>query len=92
MKKILQPLCDKTPREMIDAEGYKRQVVTYLMAYIANLEEQWMLVCLGHNSCPSCNATYHDLDSPTPCLDCTSRQILTTLKKIRQDYPDATPF
>ncbi|KAF9506023.1 hypothetical protein BS47DRAFT_1269999, partial [Hydnum rufescens UP504] len=51
---IVAPLQDWTPRQMIDAEGFPRLTVTIPIAYIADLEEQWMLAALQNNQCPNC--------------------------------------
>ncbi|KIO16570.1 hypothetical protein M407DRAFT_231435, partial [Tulasnella calospora MUT 4182] len=57
LDKILSPLhlqkADQ-PLMAIDSDGYRRHTWRVLMGWIADMEEVWTILCLGHFVCPFC--------------------------------------
>lgn len=86
---VTSPLRTIAPHLMVDASGFLRHVVMRLMAYIADLEEQWLLAALMKNECPNCLADYHDLDAVEVCAPRTSNSILADIKRVRDHSPTA---
>ncbi|KIO22230.1 hypothetical protein M407DRAFT_79461, partial [Tulasnella calospora MUT 4182] len=70
-----------------DADGWWRKVLTVIMAYLADLEEQWLVLCLSKNRCPHCLAGYHDLDNPGKCAARTAKSILQIIKGVQETLP-----
>lgn len=73
----------------IDADGMLRMCAPILMAWIADLEEQWTLLGLAQNSCPKCLARWPDLGNPHACSPRSGQWILSKLAEICTQYPDA---
>ncbi|KAF9513228.1 hypothetical protein BS47DRAFT_1362572 [Hydnum rufescens UP504] len=59
---------------------------------IADLKEQYDIMGLASNSCPSCVATFEDLGAVKSCPHCTGKSILDDLQGLRADYPTATTW
>lgn len=78
------PLRRKIPRAVLDPNGFYRMVLYILMAYIADLEEQWMIAALGKGSCPHCLARTNDLGATTACEKRTSSSILADIEKCEE--------
>jgi hypothetical protein len=70
-------------------DGKVRQCMPILMAWIADLEEQWDLLGLAKNSCPKCLARTHDLGMPCTCDPRSGASILAQLAEIRACWPHA---
>lgn len=87
IRTILSPLDGLPVRKAVDAEGYMRETVRMLMAWIADMEEQWMITTLGAFTCPHCTARKNNLDNHTVFPDRTAASILQTLKDIRAKMP-----
>jgi hypothetical protein len=97
LKKVLEPLRAFQPSAnhsclypAIDAKGYQRECFPVLMAWIADLEEQWVILGLAKNSCPKCCARYEQLDDAHLCETRTGQQILGVLHRLRDELPDAS--
>lgn len=60
-----------------------------LMAWLADLEEQWLILGLAKTSCPKCIARKRDFDDGHEHAPRTSASILEALRSVRQNYPDA---
>ena len=73
----------------IDSEGYLRQCFPVLMAWIADLEEQWDILGLAKNSCPKCHARFKQLDDAHLCDARSGYQTVATLHQIRRNFPQA---
>lgn len=89
MRIILEPLRKLETTVAVDAKGYERRVVAVLVAWLADLEEQWMILGLGKGSCPKCLARSADFDAPHAKECRTGASIIKDLRQIREDYPDA---
>lgn len=89
MSVVLKPLRKMEVSTAVDAEGYERQVMGILMAWLADLEELWMILGLAKSSCPKCMAGMNEFDSPDQHECRTGDSILEVLRSIRRDYPDA---
>ncbi|KIO30639.1 hypothetical protein M407DRAFT_68978, partial [Tulasnella calospora MUT 4182] len=87
MEVIVATLKRQTARLRQDPDGWWRLVYTVIMAYLADLEEQWLILCLSKNRCPHCLAGYHDLDQPGKCAARTARSILETIKRVQEALP-----
>ncbi|KAG8940175.1 hypothetical protein FRC04_005600 [Tulasnella sp. 424] len=64
LTKIFSPLKDQKLYRTVDADGFERETWRILMSWIADMEEVWMIVGLGHFVCPFCDARKNDLNSP----------------------------
>ena len=89
MSVVLKPLRDSDVSTATDANGNERQVLAVLMAWLADLEELWMILGLAKSCCPKCIAQTDDFDSPEMRPPRTSDSILQALHDIRTEYPDA---
>ena len=89
MAVVLNPLKKMEVTTAVDASGYERRVMAVLMAWLADLEEQWMILGLAKYSCPKCMARFKDLDLPHPQEQRTGKSIVDGLHEIRAEYPDA---
>jgi hypothetical protein len=89
MQIITRPLRRTQPHDVIDPEGNVRSVMYELAAYIADLEEQWMIAALGGSTCPHCETDPSHLGD----IECsplrTPADILKKIKKIKKDYKAA---
>lgn len=86
LAKILLPLRNQhqdRPLETIDSDGYRRQTWRILMGWIADMEEVWTILCLGHFVCPFCEARKGQLDSKEEMPARTSSSILAGLAAVR---------
>lgn len=94
VKIIVAGLTSKIPRDVIDSEGYMRSRLAELMAWFGDLEEEWMIACLGNNQCPQgCEAGTKDLGLPVLCAPRTGSSILAKLRTIRERLgPDANTW
>lgn len=81
---VLKPLWTDTRQTVrtVCADGKVRECVGVLMAWIADLEEQWVIAGLPKYSCPMCKAGFTEFDHPHPQLPCTGTSILETLRAI----------
>lgn len=89
MHLVLDPLRSMEVTTAVDADGFERRVVAILMAWLADLEEQWMILGLAKSSCPMCLAQTHEFDTPTAQERRTGDSILEDLRATRREYPDA---
>lgn len=87
MEVIVSTMKGQKMRMAQDADGWWRLVYTVIMAYLADLEEQWLILCLSKNRCPHCLAGYHDLDKPGKCAARTASSILETIQRIQGTLP-----
>jgi hypothetical protein len=88
MSVVLTPFRDRTPRQVIDAEGYTRSIVTVIIAYISDHEEQTMLAGVRNFQCPNCKAGFDELDHASTCPPRTSESILHDIACARRRDPD----
>ncbi len=66
-----------------------------MIAWIANLEEQWVIAGVQKYSCPVCMMSYRDLDQWSGAVGHTPRLPETTIAEtrwIQQLYPEATTY
>jgi hypothetical protein len=89
MAVITRTLRRTQPHDVIDPEGNIRSVLYELAAYIADLEEQWMIAGLGGSTCPHCECDPSHLGD----VECrpmrTPGDILRQIKRIKQTYKAA---
>lgn len=84
---ILSPLRNPQVRRAVDAEGYIRETWRLLLAWIADMEEQWIIGAVGHFSCPWGESRKLQLDSPDPCTPRSAKKTLAQLASIRAQLP-----
>lgn len=83
LKKILNSLRKNSSRRAVDADGYLRDTLRRLMAYIADMEEVWTIMGIGFYCCPFCEARKNDLDSAAIFPMRSSQSILDRLVEVR---------
>ncbi|CAE6434587.1 unnamed protein product [Rhizoctonia solani] len=83
MEIICQPLKTLNVHEVIDPDGNVRLIFYVLLAYLADLEEQYMIAALDKSNCMHCTATTHDFGSPNECPTRTSQSILDAIAKVQ---------
>lgn len=79
MGKVLRPLCDPQLYHIVDPLGDIRQCMPFLMAWIADLEEQYLISCLAKNNCPTCYADFECLGKDRPKEPRTGKEIVDTI-------------
>jgi hypothetical protein len=89
MEIITRPLRRTQPHNVVDPEGNKRSVLYELTAYIADLEEQWMIAGLGGSSCPHCECDPSHLGDAESRPLRTHADILDKIQMIKRDYKAA---
>jgi hypothetical protein len=91
LRKVFQLLQEAEVEKSVDSRGYAQEFYPALIAWIADLGEQWDILGLAKNSCPKCLSGSKDLDSyPCPHRCHTSDSIIDTLRSIRVEYPYLT--
>jgi Plavaka transposase len=89
MQIVFEPM--KTDQQaihtVIDHDGNTCRCLAVLMAWIADLKEQYDIVGLAMNSCPRCLAGYEDLECPNPCPIHTGQSIINELQCICTELP-----
>src|SRR5258705_395462 len=63
-----------------------------LMAWIADLEEQLLILGVQHLSCPVCTAVYHNLAETDGCGVCMGKATISALKEVRRRFPSASLY
>ena len=89
MSIVLAPLQVLEVLSVVDANGNEWQVLAILMAWLADLEELWMILGPTKSSCPKCVVKMDNFDSLDPLSPHTSNSILEALHDIHTEYPDA---
>ncbi|KAG8727897.1 hypothetical protein FRC10_005488, partial [Ceratobasidium sp. 414] len=93
MEIICEPLRELNVHEVIDPQGNVRLIFYVLIAYLADLEEQYMIAALDKSNCVHCTATTHDFGSPEPCTTRTSSSILEAIARVQEARrPNADPY
>ncbi|KAG8706662.1 hypothetical protein FRC09_002291 [Ceratobasidium sp. 395] len=93
MEIITEPLLELDPHEVVDPEGNVRLVFYVLIAYLADLEEQYVISGLDTSNCIHCTATSHDWGSPDHLPARTSDDILAAIERVRKEHrPNAEPY
>lgn len=82
---VTAPLRNKIPRRVLDADGYWRKVLYILMIWIADMEEQWLIACISHFSCPQCLARMKDLGKAEPCTHRTAAWLLDQIEEVKAE-------
>ncbi|KAG9074521.1 hypothetical protein FRC06_010625, partial [Ceratobasidium sp. 370] len=89
MEVITRTLRRPKAHDVIDPEGNIRSVLYGLAAYIADLEEQWMIAALGKQTCPHCECDPNHLGDHASGPLRTPADILDKIKKIKTEYKKA---
>ena len=80
---------------VIRPDGSFQLTMAIMMAWIADLEEQWVIARVRKYSCPVCMTLYRDLDQWSRAVGHTPRLPETTIAetcRIQQLYPEATTY
>lgn len=77
---------------MDDCHDYVQAILAPLFAWLADLEEQWLIAGLAKNQCPRCVAGTHELGENVPGPVRTFTSILAAIRAVRESRPDATTW
>ena len=94
LKIVLRPLHVEHRHILIgaDAEGEKRRFFLILIAWLADIEEQWLLAGLAQTSCPRCMSCESQFGDHI-CMDRrTGDSIVQALRDLREEWPDASLY
>lgn len=83
MEILCEPLRELEVHEIIDSEGNVRLIFYVLIAYLADLEEQYKIAALDKSNCIHCKATTVKFGSPDPCETRVSDSILEDIEKVQ---------
>lgn len=90
---LCEPLRTLNTHEIIDPEGNIRLIFYVLIAYLADLEEQYKIAALDKSNCVHCTTTTHQFGSPDPGDPRTSDSILESIAKVQANRgPNADPY
>ncbi|KAG8795971.1 hypothetical protein FRC12_007317 [Ceratobasidium sp. 428] len=93
MEIITQPLWTINTHEVVDPEGNVRLVFYVLVAYLADLEEQYLIAALDQSNCIHCTATSKTLGSPDNHPTRTFEDTLAAIERVRQERgPNIDPY
>ncbi|KAG8964982.1 hypothetical protein FRC05_003509 [Tulasnella sp. 425] len=94
MDTILSRIKVPSPRMIVDCDGYFRFVISPLMAYLADMEEQWLVMAIARSQCPHGTAGTHDWSSclATECQRRKSEEIFEAIQKVRRERPSASTW
>ncbi|KAG8705113.1 hypothetical protein FRC08_001838 [Ceratobasidium sp. 394] len=82
---ICEPLRELNVHEVIDPLGNVRLIFYILIAYLADLEEQYMIAALDKSNCIHCTATTNDFGSPESHAVRTSESILDAIARVQDE-------
>lgn len=85
MEIICQPLQELNVHEVVDPEGNIRLIFYVLMAYLADLEEQYLIAARDKSNCIHCEATSNELGSPHHCKPQTAQATLEAIKLAQEE-------
>jgi Plavaka transposase len=77
---------------MINPNGNLHHCIPILMAWAADLKEQYDILGLAPNSCISCMAQFQQLGNLEPCQHCTGDSILKEIHCICSQFPEANTW
>ncbi|QRV73447.1 beige protein [Ceratobasidium sp. AG-Ba] len=93
MEIICEPLREINVHEITDPQGNVRLIFYVLIAYLADLEEQYVIAALDKSNCIHCVATTNDFGSPEPLSVRTSQSILDAISRVQDErHPNADPY
>ncbi len=84
MRHILRPLQveNQLLRCGIDVDGAQHDFFIILLAWLANLEEQWLIAALSQTYCPCCVATKHEFGTHTSFERRSGESIIAALTEL----------
>ncbi|QRW03561.1 beige protein [Ceratobasidium sp. AG-Ba] len=93
MEIICEPLMQIHVHKIVDPGGDIRLIFYVLLAYLADLEEQYMIAALDKSNCIHCTATTSEFGLPEPQEPRTQQSILEAIERVRREqYPNAPPY
>ncbi|KAG8728199.1 hypothetical protein FRC11_011618, partial [Ceratobasidium sp. 423] len=78
------PLQTLNVHEIIDPDGNVCLIFYVLLAYLADLEEQYMIAALDKSNCMHCTATTNEFGLPDKQPTRTSESILNAIEKVQE--------
>lgn len=85
MEIICEPLRKLNVHEVVDPEGNVRLIFYILIAYIAYLEEQYLIAALDKSNCVHCTATTNEFGSPHTCEPRTVESTLEAISEVQAE-------
>lgn len=82
---LCEPLRKPKVHEVVDPEGNIRLIIYVLIAYLADLEEQYKIAPLDKSNCIHCKATTMNFGSPNKHEPRTSQSILESIKQVQAE-------
>ena len=82
MHKVLEPLRNSQLYRMVDPLGNIWHCMPFLMAWIADLKEQYLIACLAKNNCPTCGADFECLGQDHPQAPRTGDKMLDMMNEL----------
>ncbi|QRW07095.1 beige protein [Ceratobasidium sp. AG-Ba] len=93
MEIICEPLMKINVHEVVDPRGDVRLIFYVLVAYLADLEEQYMIAALDKSNCVHCTATTNEFGLPEPQATRTQESILEAIDRVCDERgPNAPPY
>lgn len=94
MTVICEPLREPVVHKIVDPDGHVRLIFYILIAYLADLEEQYKIADLDKSNCIHCEATTTGFGSPDISPPRTSQSILESITKVQsaRGGPNADPY
>ncbi|KAG8708187.1 hypothetical protein FRC08_000066 [Ceratobasidium sp. 394] len=85
MRIISEPLYTPTVHEIVDPEGFIRLIFYVLIAYLADLEEQFKIAALDKSNCIHCMATTNEFGSPDIFKQRTCKHTLEAIAQVQAE-------
>jgi hypothetical protein len=85
MEIICEPLQELNTHEVVDPEGNIRLIFYVLIAYLADLEEQYIIAALDKSNCIHCEATTNKWGSPEEHPSRSSEDTLEGIKEVQRE-------
>src|SRR5258708_8957663 len=94
MQQVLAPLqLDQRQYYVVPSpDGNSQLCMAVLMAWIADLEEQLLILGVQHLSCPVCIAVYHNLAETNGCGVHMGEVTISALKEVWRGFPLASLY
>ncbi|KAG9078838.1 hypothetical protein FS749_009099, partial [Ceratobasidium sp. UAMH 11750] len=93
MRTICQPLFEPEVHEIVDPEGIVRLIIYFLIAYLADLEEQYKIAALDKSNCIHCTSIVTEFGSNEKHEPRTSESILKAISNVQAKRgPNADPY
>lgn len=93
MEILCEPLQTINTHQIVDPTGQIRLVFYVLLAYLADLEEQYKIAALDKSNCVHCQVTTHQCGQPCLCEPQTGKSILEVIASVQHKRgANTTPY